>query len=113
MSYSQTIARHGLASAGAAEQLGGLGKTRHARRVAAQKRAAAAAAAAAAADPPRGSPSVPAATASSPSAPDGATDGGLPVWAWGAIGAGVLALVGGVLLIKSRREKAAAAIGKR
>jgi hypothetical protein len=35
---------------------------------------------------------------------------GLPIWAWGAIGAGVLALVGGALVIRARRKKTQLAV---
>lgn len=58
-----------------------------------------------AADPGGGAPADPGADAGG----GAATPGGLPIWAWGAIGAGVLALVGGALVVRKMRKKKAPA----
>jgi hypothetical protein len=59
----------------------------------------------AAADPGGGAPADPGADAGG----GAATPGGLPIWAWGAIGAGVLALVGGAVVVRKMRKKKAPA----
>lgn len=54
-------------------------------------------------------PSSAPADSSASSGPGTTSDGGiagLPTWAWGAIGAGALALIGGALVIRTRRKRA-------